>query len=136
MLKPQTANGINKDAASSNSASPANKDGHWFWKYIKENRRVYYQVIIASVLINIFALVSSLYIMTVYDRVIPNNAIASLITLTIIMIVVMGLTLYSKFCAGFSLIMPAHKLIAEYRRISLTRYPAIALRCQNRQLAR
>ena len=100
MLKPQTANGIKKDATLSDSASPAKKDGHWFWKYIKENRRVYYQVIIASVLINIFALVSSLYIMTIYDRVIPNNAIASLITLTIIMIIVMGFDFMLKILRG------------------------------------
>ena len=103
MLKPQTANGIKKDATPSDSASPAKPakiDGHWFWKYIKENRRVYYQVITASVLINIFALVSSLYIMTVYDRVIPNNAIASLITLTIIMVIVMGFDFVLKILRG------------------------------------
>ena len=39
--------------------------------------------------INIFALASSLYIMTVYDRVIPNRAIESLWALTAIMMVVL-----------------------------------------------
>jgi ATP-binding cassette subfamily C protein LapB len=100
MLKSQTANGINEGTTSPERASPAFKEGHWFWKYIKENRRVYYQVIMASILINIFALVSSLYIMTVYDRVIPNNAIASLITLTIIMIIVMGFDFVLKILRG------------------------------------
>ncbi len=73
---------------------------HWFWKYIYRSRKVYYQVIIASVLINIFALVSALYIMTVYDRVIPNNAIESLITLTIIVIIVMGFDFTLKLLRG------------------------------------
>ncbi len=104
MLKPQTANGLVKaDAVPKNSTATNtdnNKDEHWFWKYIKENRRVYYQVIVASVLINLFALVSSLYIMTVYDRVIPNNAIASLITLTIIMIIVMAFDFTLKILRG------------------------------------
>lgn len=82
------------------AVKPSSPDGHWFWKYIHENRKVYYQVIIASVLINIFALVSSLYIMTVYDRVIPNNAIASLITLTIIVVIVMGFDFTLKILRG------------------------------------
>lgn len=73
---------------------------HWFWKYILKSRKVYYQVIIASVLINIFALVSSLYIMTVYDRVIPNNATESLFALTAIVIVVMGFDFTLKTLRG------------------------------------
>lgn len=63
--------------------------GHWFWGAVLACRRVYGQVIAASVLINLFALASSLYIMTVYDRVIPNKAIESLWALTLIMVVVM-----------------------------------------------
>ena len=73
---------------------------HWFWKYILKSRKVYYQVIVASVLINIFALVSSLYIMTVYDRVIPNNATESLFALTAIVIVVMGFDFTLKTLRG------------------------------------
>ena len=73
---------------------------HWFWKYVMQSRSVYYQVIIASVLINIFALVSSLYIMTVYDRVIPNNATDSLWALTIIVVVVMGFDFTLKTLRG------------------------------------
>ena len=65
-----------------------------------QSRSVYYQVIIASVLINIFALVSSLYIMTVYDRVIPNNATDSLWALTIIVVVVMGFDFTLKTLRG------------------------------------
>lgn len=80
-----------------------NKDkyiDHWFWKYVYKSRRVYYQVIVASVLINIFALVSSLYIMTVYDRVIPNNATESLLALTLIVVVVMGFDFTLKTLRG------------------------------------
>ncbi len=73
---------------------------HWFWKYILKSRKIYYQVITASVLINIFALVSSLYIMTVYDRVIPNNATESLFALTVIVVVVMGFDFTLKTLRG------------------------------------
>ncbi len=73
---------------------------HWFWSPVFACRRVYLQVIAASVLINIFALASSLYIMTVYDRVIPNNAIESLWGLTIIMVVIMAFDLTVKIIRG------------------------------------
>ncbi len=89
-------------AAKKASSPPASslQTEHWFWKYIKKSRKVYYQVIIASVFINIFALVSSLYIMTVYDRVIPNNATDSLWALTFIVIVVMGFDFSLKILRG------------------------------------
>ena len=56
---------------------------HWFWSVIINNKSVYVQVILASIFINIFGFVSAFYIMTVYDRVLPNYAMNSLIALTI-----------------------------------------------------
>jgi ATP-binding cassette, subfamily C, bacterial LapB len=56
---------------------------HWFWGIILQNKGVYTQVMLASIFINIFGFVSAFYIMTVYDRVLPNYAINSLIALTI-----------------------------------------------------
>jgi len=47
---------------------------HWFWGVLWDNRSLYGKVAVAAILINIFALVSPLFIMNVYDRVIPNNA--------------------------------------------------------------
>ena len=54
---------------------------HWFWSTIFRHKRVYAQVVIATVFINILALVSPIYIMNVYDRVLPNNAFDTLIVL-------------------------------------------------------
>ncbi len=48
---------------------------HWFWGLIQQSKSTYIMVILASLFINLFALVSPLFIMNVYDRVIPNNAI-------------------------------------------------------------
>lgn len=50
----------------------------WFWGVIFRSRWIYGQVVLAAVLINIFALTTPLFIMAVYDRIIPNNAIDSL----------------------------------------------------------
>lgn len=61
---------------------------HWFWGSIYENKATYVQIALASIFINFFGLGSSFYIMTVYDRVMPNNAYNSLIALTIGMVIV------------------------------------------------
>lgn len=55
-----------------------NRQGHWFWDTIKISKSIYIDVIIASIAINIFAIVSPLFTMNVYDRVVPNNAIETL----------------------------------------------------------
>ena len=55
----------------------------WLMEPMRRNRPVYLKVALAAVLINIFGLLTSLYTMTVYDRVIPNNATSSLIALSI-----------------------------------------------------
>ena len=73
---------------------------HWFFGPVSKCRGIYFQVILASVLINIFALALSLYIMTVYDRVIPNNATESLIALTIIILVVVAFDFIMKIVRG------------------------------------
>lgn len=67
-------------ARSDERAGPAEIDTarDWFWSALKENMRAYQEVIVASVMINCFALASSLYIMNVYDRVVPNNAFETL----------------------------------------------------------
>ena len=47
---------------------------HWFWSVLRDNKMIYRKVFLAALLINVFGLVGPLFIMNVYDRVIPNNA--------------------------------------------------------------
>lgn len=55
----------------------------WLMEPMRRNRTIYTKVALAAVVINLFALVTSLFTMVVYDRVLPNNATSSLIALTI-----------------------------------------------------
>jgi ATP-binding cassette subfamily C protein LapB len=55
----------------------------WLIDPIRANARLYGQVALAAVLVNLFGLATSLFSMTVYNRIVPNNAIDSLIALTI-----------------------------------------------------
>ena len=50
----------------------------WFWSALWDNRKIYAEVALAAVMINMFALASSLFVMNVYDRVVPNNATETL----------------------------------------------------------
>ncbi len=52
--------------------------GHWFWSVIRGNRRIYRDVLLASLCINLFALALPLFVMNVYDRVVPNQTTATL----------------------------------------------------------
>lgn len=76
-----------------------NRD-HWFFGPVLGCKAIYLQVMWASVLINVFALASSVYIMTVYDRVVPNNAIESLWALTAMIACVIIFDLVMKILRG------------------------------------
>jgi len=51
---------------------------HWFWGVIAENRALYRDILLAALMINVFALAMPLFVMNVYDRVVPNNALDTL----------------------------------------------------------
>ncbi len=55
----------------------------WFWGSLFEGKWLYGQVLVAAAITNFLGLSTSLFIMVVYDRVVPNEAIESLIALTI-----------------------------------------------------
>ncbi len=52
--------------------------GHWFWGAVWRLWPTYLQVILTASIINVLALASPLFIMNVYDRVLPNKAISTL----------------------------------------------------------
>ena len=74
---------------------------HWFWGTALKNKGIYFQVALATILINVFALMSAFYIMTVYDRVLPNNAMESLLALTIGIAVVIVFDFILKMLRGY-----------------------------------
>jgi len=61
---------------------------HWFKTAFSANKNLYSKVILASIMINLLSVASSIFIMVVYDRVIPNAAYSSLFALTIGMTIV------------------------------------------------
>ncbi len=55
----------------------------WLTAPMRRNSATYWKVALAAVFINVFNLLTSIFSMVVYDRVVPNNAFSSLIGLSI-----------------------------------------------------
>jgi len=68
----------------------------WFWGTLSQFWPIYSHVLLASVLINMFAIASPLFIMNVYDRVVPNNAVETLWVLAIGVATVFGFEFVMK----------------------------------------
>lgn len=52
--------------------------GHWFWSTIWQSKKIYRDVLIASLLINAFAIAAPMFSRLVYDKVVPNLAFETL----------------------------------------------------------
>ncbi|MDC5706015.1 type I secretion system permease/ATPase [Vibrio europaeus] len=54
------------------------REGHWFWGTIWQSKKIYRDVLIASILINLFAVAAPMFTRLVYDKVVPNLAFETL----------------------------------------------------------
>ena len=72
------------------------KARHWFWSAVLQQRFVYRDVLWAALLVNLFALAFPMFSMNVYDRVVPNNAVETLWTLSIGVLLVLGADLFIR----------------------------------------
>ena len=69
---------------------PAPRLAVWLTQPLRENRKTYIEAGLAAVMISCFSLLTSVFTMTVYDRVVPNNAFSSLAVLTLGLGIVIG----------------------------------------------
>ncbi|ASC60083.1 TPA: type I secretion system permease/ATPase [Vibrio vulnificus] len=54
------------------------REGHWFWSTLWQSKHIYRDVLIASILINLFAIAAPMFTRIVYDKVVPNLAFETL----------------------------------------------------------
>lgn len=59
------------------------RGGHWFWSALARSKWMYFQVVLAAIMANFLGITTSVFTMVVYDRILPNEAVESLIALTI-----------------------------------------------------
>jgi ATP-binding cassette subfamily C protein LapB len=104
---------------------------HWFWGTIGSSWRIYRDVILATVLINIFVLASPLFVMNVYDRVVPNNAIDTLWTFAIGALIIFSFDFILKLLRTYSIdiagkkadILLSAKIFQQVQSIKLSHGP-------------
>ena len=77
------------------------KSRHWFWGTIFSSWRIYRDVLLASLLINVFVVASPLFVMNVYDRVVPNNAFDTLWVLAIGAVIVFSFDFILKMVRSY-----------------------------------
>ncbi|MCB1531758.1 MAG: type I secretion system permease/ATPase [Alphaproteobacteria bacterium] len=85
-------------------------DRHWFWGLVEENRRIYAMALLGGAFINLFGLASPLFIMNVYDRVIPNNAIETGWALGIGALIVFGFDLVMRILRAYLIDMAGRRI--------------------------
>ena len=73
-----------------NKREKEERSGHWFFSAFRKSKWIYVQVMIAAMVSNFLSLTTSLFTMTVYDRIIPNGAFESLIALSIGVVIALG----------------------------------------------
>ena len=87
------------DDRTADSAIP--KATHWFWDVVYKSWPIYGEALAASLLINLFALASPLFIMNVYDRVVPNHALETLWVLALGVTIVFTFDFLMKGLRGY-----------------------------------
>ena len=83
------------------SAQLKNAQGHWFFSAFKTSKWLYFQVILAAIVSNVLALTTSIFTMTVYDRIIPNSAIESLYALSIGVVAALAIDFIIKMLRAY-----------------------------------
>lgn len=74
---------------------------HWFWGVVARSWPIYSEVMVASLTINLFALVMPLFTMNVYDRVVPNRVMETLWALAIGVFIVLLFDLLIRSLRGY-----------------------------------
>ena len=94
-------------------SSDTNRDGHWFWSAIRENMPVYKDVLVAAFFINLFALAVPIFMMNVYDRVVPNAAFDTLWVLATGVVIVLVADMVLKSMRGHFLDLASRRVDVE-----------------------
>lgn len=87
-------------ARKQHASSKPKRKNDWFWGSFTQSKWLYLQVVTAAAITSFLGLSTSLFIMVVYDRVVPNEAIESLIALTIGVLIALGFDFVIKTLRG------------------------------------
>lgn len=73
----------------------------WFWGAMRRNKEYFVRIIVVSIFINLFVIALPLFVMNVYDRILPNNAIESLWALAVGVFIIFAFDLMLKLIRAY-----------------------------------
>lgn len=83
---------------------------HWFWGRIYEQRSDYKWAAMAALLANVFAFMVSLFTMVVYDRILPNSATDSLVSLLVGAVLILALDFLVRQTRSYLIDKAGHRI--------------------------
>lgn len=92
---------IKMDVRSSDLSSP--RPHSWFWGRVFDFTPIYLEVMLAAVLVNVFAVATPIFTMIVYDRIVPNRAFDTLIGLSIGIAIILSFDFLLRTMRGYFL---------------------------------
>lgn len=84
--------------------------GHWLWSSIKTAKGLYRDVLLASVFISLLSIALPLFVMNVYDRVVPNAALETLWALAIGVLLVLAADFFLRMLRQYFVELAASRL--------------------------
>jgi ATP-binding cassette subfamily C protein LapB len=84
-------------------------ENHWFFGTLWRFKGIYFNVLLATLIVNLFVIASPLFTMNVYDRIIPHNAVDTLWVLAIGIFVIYLFDMMLKFIRTYFLEIAAKK---------------------------
>ena len=108
------------------------QSGHWFWGTLAKSKDIFASVLLSSTLINLFILATPMFTMNVYDKVVPNDAIATLWVLAIGIVIVYLFDTLLRFVRSYLLEIAGKKsdiimsslLFSQVLNLKMTQWPA------------
>lgn len=85
-----------RDAQPGDADQPARSAADWFAFAIRQRRRIFLEAVFATFVLSAIGLVSAMYTMQVYDRVVPTKGFATLWVLTVGVLIAIALELTMK----------------------------------------
>jgi ATP-binding cassette, subfamily C, bacterial LapB len=98
-----------------------------FWRSLRSRKEVFASAVIATIVVNVIALATSLYSMQIYDRVIPRSGFATLWVLTVGILFALLLDFALRTTRALMIEREAAKIDAEVSEFFFARSQAIRL---------
>jgi ATP-binding cassette subfamily C protein LapB len=106
------------------------KASHLIWKAIWQRKSVFFESMLATILVSMLALAASVFSMQVYDRVIPNHGFHTLWVLSVGVVAALLLELMLKHVRSFSVERTSTRIDAELSAWFFERALGIRMECR------